>query len=82
MQSFIVLVVALRPNDMLEHSLADTVAPHKITAIINPEKDSSLITPSHKRHRVAKHKPLRVMWPSIKEKLSTALKMCGIKCLS
>lgn len=50
MQSFILLLVhALWPNDILEHSHADTVAPREITAIINPEKDSSLITHSHKR---------------------------------
>lgn len=45
MQSFILLLVhALWPNDILEHSHADTVAPREITAIINPEKDSGLIT--------------------------------------
>lgn len=61
MQSFILLLVhALWPNDILEHSHADTVAPREITAIINPEKDSSLITHSHKRHRVTKHKTLSV----------------------
>lgn len=51
MQPFILLPVhALWPNDILEHGHADTVAPCEITAIINPEKDSSLITKSHKRH--------------------------------
>lgn len=50
MQSFILLLVhALWPNDILEHSHGDTVAPREITAIINPE-DSSLIIHSHKRH--------------------------------
>lgn len=50
MQSFILLLVhALWPNDILEHSHAGTVAPREITAIINPEKDSSLITHNHKR---------------------------------
>lgn len=49
MQSFI-LVRALWPNDILERSHADTVAPPEITAIINPGKDSGLIGLSHKRH--------------------------------
>lgn len=57
MQSFILLLVhALWPNDILEHGHADTVAPREITAIINPEKDNRLITQSHKRHTVTKHK--------------------------
>lgn len=61
MQSFILLLVhALWPNDTLEHSLADTVAPCEIMAIINPEGDSSLITHSHKGRSVAKHKTLSV----------------------
>lgn len=57
MQSFI-LVPALWPNDILERSRADTVAPREITAIINPGKDSGLITLSHKRrtgHKTQKH---------------------------
>lgn len=50
MQSFILLPVhALWPNDILEQSHTYTVAPREITAIINPEKDSSPITNSHKR---------------------------------
>lgn len=56
MQSFI-LVCALWPNDILEHSRADTVAPREITAIINPGKNSRLITLSLKRragHRTTK----------------------------
>lgn len=61
MQSFILpLVHALWPNDILEHSHTDTVAPREITAIINPEKDSSLITHGHKKRRVTKHETLRV----------------------
>lgn len=39
MQSFILLPVhTLWPNDTLEKSHRDTVAPCEITAIINPEK--------------------------------------------
>ncbi len=61
MQSFILLLVhALWPNDILEHSHTDTVAPCEITAIINRQRDSSLITHSHKRHGVTKHKTARV----------------------
>lgn len=69
MQSFILLPVhALWPNDILEQIHADTVAPREITAIINPEKDSSLITHSHKRNTVTKHRDLAS--PSCKENLT------------
>lgn len=57
MQSFI-LVCALWPNDILERSRADTVAPCEITAIINPGKDGGLITLRLKRragHKTRKH---------------------------
>lgn len=73
MQSFILLLVhALWPNDILEKSHADTVAPREITAITNTQRDSSLITHGHKRRS---HQTLREPCPSIK----TALKMCAIK---
>lgn len=79
MQSFILLPVhALWPNDILEWSHTDTVAPPEITAIINPEKDSSLITLSHKRNTCETQN--RVSRSHLyKEKLNTALKMHAVK---
>lgn len=75
MQSFI-LVRALWPNDILERSRADTVAPCEIAAIINPGMDSSLIRRSHKRrvvHKTRKHCQLAsILSP-------TRLRMWGIK---